>query len=219
MPQEGSSVLSLFSLIKLHLASLPLASSYSRVAVSSVFWAQNIFLSAQTRGAPLRNLLWEPHAIAVLPSFQPAYHRVPRHRKTKPRANHCYFLYFGHNHGRDCFKLLDAETGNKGRILTRRYVVPSSGAFDTSGNCSRESSRRATGGYLRTDTNACAHCRHAFSSSSTGTCTCSRAGSFSDAYARFCADIRINYAATVYNVETPSFDPPARWSQTAAQGV
>ena len=33
-----------FSLIKLHLASLPLASSYSRVAVSS----------AQTRGAPLR---------------------------------------------------------------------------------------------------------------------------------------------------------------------
>ena len=53
VPQEGSSVFSLFSLIKLHLASLPLASSYSRVAVSSVFWAQNIFFSAQTRGAPL----------------------------------------------------------------------------------------------------------------------------------------------------------------------
>ena len=45
---------SLFSLIKLHLASLPLASSYRRVAVSSVFWAQNIFFSAQTRGALLR---------------------------------------------------------------------------------------------------------------------------------------------------------------------
>ena len=44
---------SLFSLIKLHLASLPLGSSYSRVAVSSVFWAQNIYFSAQTRGAPL----------------------------------------------------------------------------------------------------------------------------------------------------------------------
>ena len=53
VPQEGSSVFSLFSLIKLHLASLPLASSYSRVAVSSVFWAQNIYFSAQTRGAPL----------------------------------------------------------------------------------------------------------------------------------------------------------------------
>ena len=53
MPQEGSSVFSLFSLIKLHLASFPLARSYSRVAVSSVFWAQNIYFSAQTRGAPL----------------------------------------------------------------------------------------------------------------------------------------------------------------------
>ena len=41
------------SLIKLHLASLPLASSYSRAAVSSVFCAQNIFFSAQTRGAPV----------------------------------------------------------------------------------------------------------------------------------------------------------------------
>ena len=37
--KEGSSVFSLFSLIKLHLASLPLASSYSRVAASSVFCA------------------------------------------------------------------------------------------------------------------------------------------------------------------------------------
>ena len=52
VPKEGSSVFSLFSLIKLHLASLPLASSYSHVAVSSVFCAQNIFFSAQTRGAP-----------------------------------------------------------------------------------------------------------------------------------------------------------------------
>ena len=57
VPQEGSSVFSLFSLVKLHLASLPLASSYSRVAVSSVFWAQNIYFSAQTRGAPLIGFL------------------------------------------------------------------------------------------------------------------------------------------------------------------
>ena len=53
VPQEGSSVFSQFSLIKLYLASLPLASSYNRVAVSSVFCAQNIYFSAQTRGAPL----------------------------------------------------------------------------------------------------------------------------------------------------------------------
>ena len=58
VPQEGSSVFSLFSLIKLHLASLPLASSYySRVAVSSVFCAQNIYFSAQTRGAPLNKAI------------------------------------------------------------------------------------------------------------------------------------------------------------------
>ena len=35
---------------KLHLATLPLASSYSRVAVSSVFWAQNIFFRPKRVG-------------------------------------------------------------------------------------------------------------------------------------------------------------------------
>ena len=50
VPQEGSSVFSLFSLIKLHLASLPLVNSYSRVAVSSVFWAQNIFFRPKLVG-------------------------------------------------------------------------------------------------------------------------------------------------------------------------
>ena len=48
---------SLFSLIKLHLASHPLASSYSHVAVSSVFCAQYIHISAQTRGVPLRSVV------------------------------------------------------------------------------------------------------------------------------------------------------------------
>ena len=52
VPQGGSSVFSLFSLVKLHLASHPLASSYSHVAVSSVFCAQYIHISAQTREAP-----------------------------------------------------------------------------------------------------------------------------------------------------------------------
>ena len=52
LPQEGSSVFSLFSLIKLHLASHPLAinSSYSRVTVSSVFCAQIIFFGPSVWG-------------------------------------------------------------------------------------------------------------------------------------------------------------------------
>ena len=53
VPQEGSSVFSLFSLIKLHLASLLLASSYSRVAVSSVFCAQNIYIFGPNAWGPV----------------------------------------------------------------------------------------------------------------------------------------------------------------------
>ena len=50
VPQESSSVFSLFSLTKLHLASLPLACSYSRVAFSSVFCAQNMFFRPKRVG-------------------------------------------------------------------------------------------------------------------------------------------------------------------------
>ena len=48
--------------------------------------------------------------LPLLPFLQPAYHRVPRQRKTDPRARMCYFLNFGYNHGRDYYRLLDAET-------------------------------------------------------------------------------------------------------------
>ena len=50
VPQEGSSDLSLFFLKKLNLVSHPLASSYSRVTVSSVFRAQNIFFRPKCLG-------------------------------------------------------------------------------------------------------------------------------------------------------------------------
>ena len=50
VPQKGSSVFSLFSLIKLRLASHPLASSYSSVTVLSVFCAQNIFFRPKCVG-------------------------------------------------------------------------------------------------------------------------------------------------------------------------
>ena len=51
VPQEGSSVL--FSLIKLHLASHPLDSSYSRVTVSSAFCAHFCFFGASMWGPPI----------------------------------------------------------------------------------------------------------------------------------------------------------------------
>ena len=45
------SLFSLLSLIKLNLASHPLASSYSRVTDSSIFCAQNIFCGSSVWGA------------------------------------------------------------------------------------------------------------------------------------------------------------------------
>ena len=58
--------------------------------------------------------------LPLLPFLQPAYHRVPRQRKTDPRARMCYFLNFGYNHGQDCYRLLDAETG---RVAFSRDVT------------------------------------------------------------------------------------------------
>ena len=84
--------------------------------LESLLWSLECFSRATTSG----NDEWlSPHDIfygnhphlPLLPFFQPAYHRVPRQRKTDPRARMCYFLNFGYNHGRDCYRLLDAETG------------------------------------------------------------------------------------------------------------
>ena len=50
--------------------------------------------------------------LPLLPFLLPAYHHVPRQRKMGPRARICYFLNFGYNHGRDRYRLLDAETGS-----------------------------------------------------------------------------------------------------------
>ena len=58
--------------------------------------------------------------MALLPYFQPAYHRVHRQRKSDPRARLYYFLNIGYNHGHDCHKLLDAETG---KVLFSREVT------------------------------------------------------------------------------------------------
>ena len=93
--------------------------------LESLLWASECY----NRAATSVNDEWlSPHEIfygsrprlPLLPFLQPAYHRVPRQRKTDPRARMCYFLNFGYNHGRDCYRLLDAETG---RIAYSRDVT------------------------------------------------------------------------------------------------
>ena len=58
--------------------------------------------------------------LPLLPFLQLAYHPVPRQRKTAPWARMCRFLNLGYNHGRDCYRLLDAETG---RVAYSRDVT------------------------------------------------------------------------------------------------
>ena len=93
--------------------------------MESVLWASEYF----NRSATSANEGWlSPHEVfygsrpplSLLPFFKPAYHRVPNTRKTEPRARLCYFLNFGYNHGRDCYKLLDAETG---KVIYSRDVT------------------------------------------------------------------------------------------------
>ena len=93
--------------------------------MESLLWASECF----NRSATAANDGWlSPHEIfygnrpllPLLPFFQPAYHRVPRQHKSDPRARLCYFLNFGYNHGHDCHKLLDAETG---KIIFSRDVT------------------------------------------------------------------------------------------------
>ncbi|CAM9887100.1 unnamed protein product, partial [Ascophyllum nodosum] len=58
--------------------------------------------------------------MTLLPFCKPAYHRIPRQNKMDRQARPCFFLNFGYNHGSDCFKLMDAETG---RIVHSRDVT------------------------------------------------------------------------------------------------
>ena len=92
--------------------------------LESLLWASECY----NRAATSVNDEWlSPHEIfygsrprlPLLPLLQPAYHRVPRQRKTDPRAR-IYFLNFGYNHGRNCYRLLDAETG---RVAYSRDVT------------------------------------------------------------------------------------------------
>ena len=84
--------------------------------LESLLWESECF----NRAASSVNEEWfSPHELffesrpmlPLLPFLQPTYYQVPRQRKTSPRALMCYFVVFGYNQGRDCFRLLDAETG------------------------------------------------------------------------------------------------------------
>ena len=93
--------------------------------VESLLWASECF----NRSATAANDGWlSPHKIfygsrlplPLLPFFRLAYHRVPRQHEIDPRARLCYFYNFGYNHGHDCHKLLDAETG---KVIFSRDVT------------------------------------------------------------------------------------------------
>ena len=91
-------------------------------AAGTSLWLEPLLWASEcyNRAATSVNDEWfSPHEIfhgscprvLLLPFLQPAYHRVLRQRKTDPRALMCYFLNFGYNHGRNCYRLLDAQTG------------------------------------------------------------------------------------------------------------
>ena len=105
-----------------HAARLGVSNVYPDIRLEEV----KASTDAAANGLWIESLLWtsndgwfSPHEIfygsrpslPLLSFFQPAYHRVPRQRKSEPRVRLCYFLNFGYNHGRDCYKLLDAKTG------------------------------------------------------------------------------------------------------------
>ena len=68
----------------------------------------------------------------VSPFCKPAYHRVSRRSKMDPQARPCIFLKFEYNHGSDCFKIMDAETG---RFV--RHMAPAAGTAHFPGPDSR----------------------------------------------------------------------------------
>ena len=126
----------------------------------------------------------------LLPFLQPAYHRVPRQRKTDPWARVCYFLIFGYNYGR----LLPAPgCGDaEGRLFARRHLASLGNTVDhpDPGRANRTAER-----YLRPHAAVCA--RRCAISCTRRHSTSSRTGS--------------DTTATAYtNVELPGSDLPAR---------
>ena len=84
--------------------------------MESVLWASEGFIRSATTANRSMLSIHEVFfggrpPMPVLLFCKPAYHRVPRQSKMDRQACPCFFLNFGYNHGSDCFKIMDAETG------------------------------------------------------------------------------------------------------------
>ena len=92
--------------------------------MESVLWASEGFNRSATTAnsgmlSPYGVLVGGRPPMPVLPFCKPAYHRVPRRSKIDLQAR-LYFSKIGYNHGSDCFKSMDAETG---RVVQSRDVT------------------------------------------------------------------------------------------------
>jgi transposase InsO family protein len=97
----------------------------SSLWMESVLWASEGFNRSATTAnsgmlSPYEVFYRRRPQMPVLPFCKPAYHRVPRQTKMDRQARPCFFLNFGYNHGSDCVKIMDAETG---RIVYSRDVT------------------------------------------------------------------------------------------------
>ena len=179
--------------------------------MESLLWASECF----NRSASAANDGWlSPHDICygnrpplpLLPFFQPCYHGVPRQRKSDPRARLCYFLNFGYNHGHDCHKLLDAETGKVVFSCDITWHHPEAPLIPPATAVGNPPTAPPEDIYVPISTPVPSVAAPAPRSSTT--CYC--AGSITDACPRSYADTRTIYVTTacIY-VELPSSDPPA----------
>ena len=84
--------------------------------MESVLWVSEGFNRSSTTAnsgmlSPYEVLYRSRPPMPALPFCKPAYHRVPLQAKLDRQARPCFFLNFGYNHGSDCMKSMDAETG------------------------------------------------------------------------------------------------------------
>ena len=93
--------------------------------MESVLWASEGFNHSATAAnsgmlSPDEIFHGSRPPMPTLPFCKPAYHRAPRQDRLDRQARPCYFLNFGYNHGNDCMKIMNAETG---RIVHSRDVT------------------------------------------------------------------------------------------------
>ena len=93
--------------------------------MESILWASEGFNRSATTAnsgmlSPYEIFYGSRPPMPTLPFCKSAYHLIPRHGKLDRQARLCYFFNFGYNHGSDCVKIMDAETG---RIVHSRDVT------------------------------------------------------------------------------------------------